>query len=258
MSKIIAIANQKGGVGKTTTTVNLSACVAALGKRVLCIDIDPQGNCTSGLGVDKDAPEHSIYDVMINGVSAAEATVKTPTEGLDLICARKELSGAEVELVNTLARETVLKRALDKERKSYDYIFIDCPPSLGLLTINALTAADTLLAPIQCEYYALEGVGQLMNTLQLVKKRLNPALEIEGVVLTMLDGRTNLGLQVVQEVKKYFKSRVYGAIIPRNVRLSEAPSHGEPINVYDARSTGAEAYRALAAEFIEWNEGEEE
>ena len=176
MSKIIAIANQKGGVGKTTTTVNLSACVAALGKRVLCIDIDPQGNCTSGLGVDKDAPEHSIYDVMINGVSAAEATVKTPTEGLDLICARKELSGAEVELVNTLARETVLKRALDKVRKNYDYIFIDCPPSLGLLTINALTAADTLLAPIQCEYYALEGLSDLMNTVSLCARILTASL----------------------------------------------------------------------------------
>ena len=222
MSKIVAIANQKGGVGKTTTTVNLSACVAALGKRVLCIDIDPQGNCTSGLGVDKDAPEHSIYDVMINGVSAAEATVKTPTEGLDLICARKELSGAEVELVNTLARETVLKRALDKVRKSYDYIFIDCPPSLGLLTINALTAADTLLAPIQCEYYALEGLSDLMNTVKLV--------------------RTHL---------KFFKNKVYDTIIPRSVRLGEAPSFGMPINKYDPKSVGAKAYDALARELVE-------
>ena len=253
MSKIIAIANQKGGVGKTTTTVNLSACVAALGKRVLCIDIDPQGNCTSGLGVDKDAPEHSIYDVMINGVSAAEATVKTPTEGLDLICARKELSGAEVELVNTLARETVLKRALDKVRKNYDYIFIDCPPSLGLLTINALTAADTLLAPIQCEYYALEGVASLMNTISRVKKTINPHLEIEGVLLTMLDGRTNLGLQVVDEVKKHFKKQVYATVIPRSVRLGEAPSHGEPIHVYDKRSAGCVAYVNLAKEVLKRN-----
>ena len=250
MSKIIAIANQKGGVGKTTTTVNLSACVAALGKRVLCIDIDPQGNCTSGLGVDKDAPEHSIYDVMINGVSAAEATVKTPTEGLDLICARKELSGAEVELVNTLARETVLKRALDKVRKNYDYIFIDCPPSLGLLTINALTAADTLLAPIQCEYYALEGVSALMGTIQKVQK-MNRHLAIEGVVLTMLDARTNLGVQVAQEVRKVFKNKVYQTVIPRNVRLGEAPSHGLPIHLYDPRSLGAQSYQQLATEFLE-------
>ena len=255
MSKIIAIANQKGGVGKTTTTVNLSACVAALGKRVLCIDIDPQGNCTSGLGVDKDAPEHSIYDVMINGVSAAEATVKTPTEGLDLICARKELSGAEVELVNTLARETVLKRALDKVRKNYDYIFIDCPPSLGLLTINALTAADTLLAHIQCEYYALEGLSQIIQTVELVKKKLNPQLELEGVVFTMYDARTNLSLQVVESVKSNLNQTIYKTIIPRNVRLAEAPSHGKSINLYDTRSTGAESYRMLAAEVI--SRGEE-
>ena len=241
MSKIVAIANQKGGVGKTTTTVNLSACVAALGKRVLCIDIDPQGNCTSGLGVDKDAPEHSIYDVMINGVSAAEATVKTPTEGLDLICARKELSGAEVELVNTLARETVLKRALDKVHKNYDYIFIDCPPSLGLLTINA---------PIQCEYYALEGLSDLMNTVKLVRTHLNSKLAVEGVVLTMFDARTNLSEQVVLEVKKFFKNKVYDTIIPRSVRLGEAPSFGMPINKYDPKSVGAKAYDALARELV--------
>ena len=189
----IAVVSGKGGTGKTSLTAGVGTALAQSGKRVLCVEIDPQGNCTSGRGVDKEAPEHSIYDVMINGVSAAEATVKTPTEGLDLICARKELSGAEVELVNTLARETVLKRALDKVRKKYDYIFIDCPPSLGLLTINALTAADTLLAPIQCEYYALEGVASLMNTISRVKKTINPHLEIEGVLLTMLDGRTNLG-----------------------------------------------------------------
>ena len=250
VAKIVAIANQKGGVGKTTTAVNLSSCVAALGKRVLCIDIDPQGNCTSGLGVDKDAPEHSIYDVMINGVSAAEATVKTPTEGLDLICARKELSGAEVELVNTLARETVLKRALDKVRKNYDYIFIDCPPSLGLLTINALTAADTLLAPIQCEYYALEGLSQLIHTVNLVRERLNPTLDIEGIVFTMYDARTNLSMQVVENVKDHLNQKVYKTMIPRNIRLAEAPSYGMPINLYDAKSAGAESSMALADEVI--------
>ena len=253
MSKIVAIANQKGGVGKTTTTVNLSACVAALGKRVLCIDIDPQGNCTSGLGVDKDAPEHSIYDVMINGVSAAEATVKTPTEGLDLICARKELSGAEVELVNTLARETVLKRALDKVRKNYDYIFIDCPPSLGLLTINALTAADTLLAPIQCEYYALEGLSELISTLKTIRKKYNPYLDIEGVVFTMFSVRYNLTLQVVEQVKKYFGNKVYQTTIPRSIRISEAPSYGQPINFYEPKGKGSEAYMDLAIEFVKSN-----
>ena len=189
MSKIIAIANQKGGVGKTTTTVNLSACVAALGKKVLCVDIDPQGNCTSGLGVNKDEPEHSVYDVLINGVGVAEAIVPTPTENLELLCARKELSGAEVELVYLKDREHILKKVIDKARASYDYITIDCPPSLGLLTINALAAADTVIIPIQSEYYALEGLSQLMNTIRLVVKHLNPALKVEGVVLTMNDNR---------------------------------------------------------------------
>ena len=253
MSRIIAISNQKGGVGKTTTSVNLSACVAALGKNVLLIDIDPQGNASSGLGLSgKDRT--SIYDVLLGEAGANEAILPTEFGPLSLIPSSIELAGAEIELVSMPARETLLREALAPIRDRYDYIFIDCPPSLSLLTLNAMTAADSVLIPIQCEYYALEGVGQLMNTLQLVKKRLNPALEIEGVVLTMLDGRTNLGLQVVQEVKKYFRSRVYGSIIPRNVRLSEAPSHGLPINVYDPRSTGAEAYRKLAEEFIEWNE----
>ena len=256
MSRIIAVSNQKGGVGKTTTSVNLAACVAEKGKRVLLVDIDPQGNASSGLGVTERSP--SIYDVLLGEESAENAVRKTEFDNLSVLPSDMALAGAEIELVAIPERETLLRKALETVRDQYDYIFIDCPPSLSLLTLNAMTAADSVLIPIQCEYYALEGVGQLMNTLQLVKKRLNPALEIEGVVLTMLDGRTNLGLQVVQEVKKYFKSRVYGAIIPRNVRLSEAPSHGEPINVYDARSTGAEAYRALAAEFIEWNEGEEE
>ena len=257
MGKIIAVTNQKGGVGKTTTAVNLSACLAAKGKRVLLVDIDPQGNATSGLGKAGEG-ENTVYDVLIGEAEARDAILPTGHGTLDLIPTAIELAGAEIELVAIPERETLLRKSLEAVRDQYDYIFIDCPPSLSLLTLNAMTAADSVLIPIQCEYYALEGVGQLMNTLQLVKKRLNPALEIEGVVLTMLDGRTNLGLQVVQEVKKYFKSRVYGAIIPRNVRLSEAPSHGEPINVYDSRSTGAEAYRALAAEFIEWNEGEEE
>ena len=252
MAKVIAVSNQKGGVGKTTTAVNLSACVAALGKNVLLIDIDPQGNATSGLGIGKDG--ESIYDVLINNVPAAQTVVRTKFGSLSVLPSSIELAGAEIELVAMPGRETLLREAVSSVRDSYDYIFIDCPPSLSLLTLNAMTAADSVLIPIQCEYYALEGVGQLMNTLQLVKKRLNPAIEIEGVVLTMLDGRTNLGLQVVQEVKRYFKGKVYGSVIPRNVRLGEAPSHGEPINIYDPRSAGAAAYDKLAAEFLEWND----
>ncbi len=255
MARVIAVANQKGGVGKTTTTVNLSACIAAKGKRVLCVDIDPQGNSTTGVGVDKDAPEHSVYDVLINGIPVREAIVPSVAENLMLLCSRKELSGAEVELVGALARETVLKRALGPVRDEYDFIFIDCPPSLGLLTINALTAADTLLAPIQCEYYALEGLSDLMNTVKLVRAHLNPALDVEGVVLTMFDARTNLSEQVVVEVKKFFKNKVYDTIIPRSVRLGEAPSFGLPINQYDPRSVGAKAYAALADEVIANNGG---
>ena len=253
MSRIIAVSNQKGGVGKTTTSVNLAACVAALGKDVLLIDIDPQGNASSGLGLSGKG-RTTIYDVLMGEAGANEAVLPTEFGPLSLIPSSIELAGAEIELVSMPARETLLREALAPIRDRYDYIFIDCPPSLSLLTLNAMTAADSVLIPIQCEYYALEGVGQLMNTLQLVKKRLNPVREIEGVVLTMLDGRTNLGLQVVQEVKKYFRSRVYGSIVPRNVRLSEAPSHGLPINVYDPRCAGAEAYRRLAEEFVEWNE----
>ena len=251
MAKIIAVANQKGGVGKTTTTVNLAACVAELDKRVLCVDIDPQGNTTSGLGVDKEEPEYSVYDVIIDHVPARDAFVKTVAKGVTLLSARKELSGAEVELVNVMARERVLKSALDPVRGDFDYIFIDCPPSLGLLTINALTAADTLLAPIQCEYYALEGLSDLMNTVKLVGVHLNPNLVVEGVVLTMFDARTNLSSQVVQEVKKFFKNKVYSTIIPRSIRLGEAPSFGLPINMYDASCSGAKAYAALARELIE-------
>ena len=257
MGKIIAVSNQKGGVGKTTTSVNLAACVADAGKRVLLIDIDPQGNASSGLG--QQAEEGlSVYEVIIGELAAEKAIVNTDFGSLDVLPSSIELAGAEIELVAMPGREMLLRDALAPIKERYDYIFIDCPPSLSLLTLNAMTAADSVLIPIQCEYYALEGVGQLMNTLQLVRKRLNPELAIEGVVLTMLDGRTNLGLQVVQEVKKYFKGRVYGSIIPRNVRLSEAPSHGKPIHVYDSRSTGANAYRELAAEFIEWNEDNEE
>ena len=253
MSKIIAITNQKGGVGKTTTSVNLSACVADAGKRTLIVDIDPQGNASSGLGkLDNDAL--SVYDVLINGERAAEAIRPTGFANLDILSSSIELAGAEIELVGMENRETLLKRALNEVRENYDYIFIDCPPSLGLITLNALTAADSVLIPIQCEYYALEGVGQLMNTLQLVRKRLNPALAVEGVVLTMLDGRTNLGIQVVQEVKRYFKGGVFGTVIPRNVRLSEAPSHALPIHLYDPRSAGAQAYKELSRELIERNE----
>ena len=255
MAKIIAIANQKGGVGKTTTTVNLATCVAQKGKRVLVVDIDPQGNSTSGLGIDKDNAEHTIYDVLINGVPAREALEKSAVDGLYVLTARKELSGAEVELVNAIARETVLKRALEDARSDFDYIFIDCPPSLGLLTINALTAEDTLLAPIQCEYFALEGLSDLMNTVKLVHQRLNTSLQVEGVVLTMFDARTNLSTQVVNEVKKFFKNKVYNTIIPRSVRLSEAPSFGLPITLYDPKCSGARAYITLAEELIQKDEG---
>ena len=253
MTRAIAIANQKGGVGKSTTAINLSACLAEKGQKVLTIDIDPQGNASSGLGkLDND--ELSVYDVLINGEKASAAIRPTGFANLDILSSSIELAGAEIELVGMDNRETLLKRALNEVREQYDYIFIDCPPSLGLITLNALTAADSVLIPIQCEYYALEGVGQLMNTLQLVRKRLNPALAVEGVVLTMLDGRTNLGIQVVQEVKRYFKGGVFGTVIPRNVRLSEAPSHALPIHLYDPRSAGAQAYKELSRELIERNE----
>jgi chromosome partitioning protein len=254
MSKIIAIANQKGGVGKTTTAVNLSACVAEKGKRVLLVDLDPQGNSTSGLGTDKESLQHSVYDVLINRVPATDAIVTTQTPMLHLLPSQIELAGAEVELVGMMAREQVLKRALDKVRAEFDYIFIDCPPSLGLLTLNALTAADTLLVPIQCEYYALEGLSQLMNTVKLVRMHLNSDLEVEGVVLTMYDARTNLSSQVVTEVKKFFKNKVYDTIIPRSIRLGEAPSFGKPITAYDPKSIGAIAYMKLADELLQKEE----
>ncbi len=257
MARIIAIANQKGGVGKTTTAVNLSACIADKGKRVLLIDVDPQGNSTSGLGIDKHTIKTSSYDILINGINPKEAVVKTMIDTLDIIPANIDLVGAEVELVARIAREQILKQALKNIKNEYDYIFMDCPPSLGLITVNALTAADKILVPIQCEYYALEGLSQLINTIKLVKTNLNPTLEVEGVVLTMFDGRTNLSIQVVDEVKKYFKNKVYKTIIPRNVRLGEAPSFGLPVIRYDATCLGSQCYNDLASEVLEYNGGDD-
>ncbi|AIQ55524.1 MULTISPECIES: ParA family protein [Paenibacillus] len=252
MSKIIAIANQKGGVGKTTTSVNLGAGMATLGKRVLLVDIDPQGNTTSGVGVNKADVANCIYDILINEVNPQDTIQHTQIDGLDIIPATIQLAGAEIELVSTISRELKLKKALNAVKSNYDYIIIDCPPSLGILTINSLTAADSVIIPIQCEYYALEGLSQLLNTVRLVQKNLNPNLSIEGVLLTMLDARTNLGIQVIEEVKKYFQEKVYRTIIPRNIRLSEAPSHGQSIITYDSRSKGAEVYLELAKEVISY------
>lgn len=253
MGKIISIFNQKGGVGKTTTSINLSAYLASFGKKILSVDIDPQGNTTSGFGVDKDSLEYSMYDVIM-GVEPSKALVEV-NENLYLLPSNVELAGAEIELTAKINRESKLKDALYKLKDDFDYIFIDCPPSLGLLSINALTASDSVIIPIQCEFYALEGVGQLMNTIQLVKKSLNNSLEIQGVVMSMFDGRTNLSIEVVEEAKKYFKGKVYTTIVPRNVKLAEAPSHGVPIMLYDKNSRGAEAYQELAKEFLEYDEG---
>ena len=245
MGKAIAIFNQKGGVGKTTTNINLSACLAVQGKKVLVIDIDPQGNTTSGIGIKKrKLTDNKDYDVH-------KAILQTKTANLDIIPASVDLAGAEIELVNIEGRERRLKKAIEQVRGEYDYIFIDCPPSLGLLTINSLTAVDSVLIPIQCEFYALEGVSQLMSTVELVKKNMNPDLQIEGVILSMFDGRTNLAIQVVQEVKKYFGKYVFSTVIPRNVRLAEAPSYGMPIVKYDPSSAGAKAYNKFALEFLD-------
>ena len=251
MGKIIAVANQKGGVGKTTTCVNLCAALHAAGKRVLLCDADPQGNATSAMGVDKNKPAAGTYTVLVGGETPERAIMKTKYG--DLLPSNKELSGAVIELVGVNDREHIMKKALDELRDRYDYILIDCPPSLELLTLNGLCAADTVLIPVQCEYFALEGLSDLINSIRLIKKRLNPALEIEGVLLTMYDGRTNLSLQVAAEVKKYFKDKVFSAVIPRNVRLSEAPSHGKPVMAYDFSSRGAQAYIALGEELLKRN-----
>lgn len=258
MSKIIAIANQKGGVGKTTTSINLSACLAELGKKVLVVDSDPQGNTSSGLGIDKNNIKSTFYDLLLENTKFEDTRICINNfEKLDVLPSNIELSGAEIELINKDRREYILKNMLKDIKEQYDYIIIDCPPSLNLLTINALTAADSILVPLQCEYYALEGLSQLIYTINLVQQKLNPTLQIEGVVFTMFDARTNLSLQVVEEVKQHLGKNVYRSIIPRNVRLSESPSHGLPINLYDKKSKGAEAYMLLAEEVIYNDEGEE-
>nr|WP_330391623.1 AAA family ATPase [Butyrivibrio sp. YAB3001] len=250
MGRVIAIANQKGGVGKTTTSINLSASLAEKGKRVLVIDTDPQGNTTSGLGLDKNELENTIYELMIGECTIQEAIVKNVTDRLDIIPSNVNLAAVEIELIDAEQKEYILKNALSKVKDKYDFIIIDCPPSLSMLTVNAMTSANTVLVPIQCEYYALEGLSQLVHTVNLVKDRLNPDLEMEGVVFTMFDSRTNLSLQVVENVKEHIQENVYKTIIPRNIRLAEAPSYGLPINIYEPKSAGAEAYRLLAEEVI--------
>jgi chromosome partitioning protein len=255
MGRIIAVANQKGGVGKTTTAINLSAALAELGQKVLVMDVDPQGNTTSGFGLDKNELEKTIYELMLGEYNIEDCIIKDVLDNLSILPSNVELAAAEIELIGVDEKEYILKNAVKKIRDEYDFIIIDCPPSLNMLTVNAMTTADTVLVPIQCEYYALEGLSQLLHTVDLVKQRLNPALEMEGVVFTMYDARTNLSLQVVENVKSNLNQTIYKTIIPRNVRLAEAPSHGLPINKYDPKSAGAESYQLLAEEVI--HRGEE-
>lgn len=250
MGRIIAIANQKGGVGKTSTAINLSACLAEKGKKVLTIDIDPQGNTSSGLGINKNDLTSTIYELMIGACTLEECIIPDVFENLSLLPSNVNLAGAEIELIGVEEKEFILKKEVSKIKDNYDFIIIDCPPSLNTLTVNAMTTANTVLVPIQCEYYALEGLSQLIHTINLVKERLNTELEIEGIVFTMYDARTNLSLQVVENVKSNLNHNIYKSIIPRNVRLAEAPSHGLPINIYDPKSSGAEGYRDLADEVI--------
>ena len=250
MGRIIAIANQKGGVGKTTTAINLSACLAEKGKKVLSIDMDPQGNMTSGLGVSKDEVEKTVYDLIIGEAEIEDIICREVSENLDILPTNIDLSAAEIELIGIDDKEYIIKKEVEKIRDNYDFIIIDCPPSLSMLTINAMTTADSVLVPIQCEYYALEGLSQLIHTIELVQERLNPVLSIEGVIFTMYDARTNLSLQVVENVKDNLNQNIYKTIIPRNIRLAEAPSYGMPINQYDPKSAGAESYRLLAEEVI--------
>lgn len=250
MGRIIAIANQKGGVGKTTTTINLSACLAETGKRVLTIDLDPQGNTTSGIGLEKDDLENTVYELLLDECTVKACIYRTQIDSLDIIPSNVNLSGAEIELLGINEKEYILKNAIDYIKDDYDFVIIDCPPALNMLTVNAMTTADSILVPIQCEYYALEGLSQLIHTIDLVQQRLNPRVKIEGVVFTMYDARTNLSMQVVDNVKENLKTTIYQTIIPRNIKLAEAPSHGLPINLYDNRSAGAESYRLLAKEIM--------
>ncbi len=251
MGRVIAISNQKGGVGKTTTAINLSACLAEKGKKVLVIDIDPQGNATSGLGVEKENIENTVYDILVNYTPVWDTITPSTIENLSVIPSERGLAGAEIEMIGIKDREYILKKEIDKIKDQYDFIIIDCPPSLSTLTVNAMTTADSVLVPIQCEYYALEGLSELTYTIELVRSRLNEKLEIEGIVFTMYDGRTCLSSQVVENVKENLLANIYETIIPRNVRLAEAPSHGAPINIYEPKSAGADAYRSLADEVIE-------
>ena len=250
MGRTIAIANQKGGVGKSTTAINLSSCLGEMGQKVLTIDMDPQGNTTSGMGVEKNEVENTIYELLLGESKLEDCIIPLKFDNLSLVPSNVNLAGAEIELIGVDDKEFILKKAIDQVRDQYDFIIIDCPPSLNMLTINAMTTADTVLVPIQCEYYALEGLSQLMHTIELVQERLNPELEMEGVVFTMYDARTNLSMQVVENVKDHLNQKVYKTMIPRNIRLAEAPSYGMPINLYDAKSAGAESYMALADEVI--------